>query len=161
MRVSPPTPKKTSLKAVAIGMGIIVIVVIISSILIVYFEQGYPGSKIQSFGDGLWWAAVGISTIGIGTIVPQSPLGKVLNILLMIIGLGIFSVITAIIASFFTEEEVQSDIKQEENQLEQDITTRDKILEKEEFKIESENKVILEELKRIELKLDEINKDNY
>ncbi|OZM56177.1 hypothetical protein CIB95_13830 [Lottiidibacillus patelloidae] len=38
--------------------------------------------------DGLWWAIVTTSTVGYGDLVPQSPLGKVLAVFLILAGAG-------------------------------------------------------------------------
>jgi voltage-gated potassium channel len=91
--------------------------ILISSVLILKLEQGQPESQIHDYADALWWSVVGISTIGIGTIVPTSLAGKYLTVALMIIGVFIFSILTAHIAAYFTEEEVRRDLDDELNQI--------------------------------------------
>lgn len=134
-------PKIIGLSALAI-----VIIVLISSLLIVKFEAPYPATKIHTFSDGLWWAAVGISTIGIGTIVPASAAGKILNIFLMVSGLGLFSVITAVIASLITETDVEADLRDGRRQIQATIR-------REELVVEGEDQDILAELKKIDSRL--------
>ncbi len=53
---------------------------------------------IGSFGDGLWWSAVTMATVGYGDISPKTTEGRSVAILTMIVGIGMFSLITAKLA---------------------------------------------------------------
>lgn len=50
---------------------------------------------IKSAWDGIWWALATVSTVGYGDVVPVSPLGRLLGVGLIIMGLGVFVIITA------------------------------------------------------------------
>lgn len=52
-----------------------------------------------SVGDGLWWAAATLSTVGYGDIAPKTIAGRILAVVIMIIGVGTFAIMTAAIAS--------------------------------------------------------------
>ena len=56
-----------------------------------------------SIGDGLWWAAATLSTVGYGDIAPKTFLGRALAVAIMVIGVSVFAVLTAGIASLFVE----------------------------------------------------------
>ncbi|MBI4133875.1 MAG: two pore domain potassium channel family protein [Candidatus Terrybacteria bacterium] len=87
---------------------VLVIVSAVSSELILLFEKGYPESGIRTFGDALWWSTLGISTIGLGNVVPISAAGRALTLVLAVVGIFIFSVLTAQFADLFiTEERIQ------------------------------------------------------
>lgn len=93
----------------------VVFVVIISAELILHFEGAHPGSNIKSLGDALWWSTVGISTVGIGNIVPATFAGKILNLLLALVGIFIFALLTAQFTDvFITEERIQKILEHEE-----------------------------------------------
>ncbi|WP_051314821.1 potassium channel family protein [Alteribacter aurantiacus] len=49
-----------------------------------------PGVYPDMF-DGFWWAIVTISTVGYGDFVPESHFGRILGVLLILTGVGIFS----------------------------------------------------------------------
>jgi hypothetical protein len=123
------------------------VIVVVSTFLILRFESGYPDSQIRTLNDALWWSAVGVSTIGIGNVVPESQSGKYLTLFLMVAGVVIFSVITAKIASIFTEEEVKQDLDKDikiiqgglskvEHDIEGEIAVEDKAIEDKIVKIE-------------------------
>jgi voltage-gated potassium channel len=72
--------------------------------------------NIHSIGDGIWWAWQTVTTVGYGDIVPESTLGRVLGILLMLLGVGIISLLTANFSAYIISRGTDS-IKQEEDQL--------------------------------------------
>lgn len=67
-----------------------------------YFERD-AGGNIDGFGTALWWAATTVTTVGYGDTYPTTPEGRGVAVLLMLIGITLFSVLTANIAAFFIE----------------------------------------------------------
>ena len=61
-------------------------------------EKTYP-----NIGDGLWWAIQTVTTVGYGDLVPNSTPGRVVAGLVMVVGIGFLTVITAAITSAFVE----------------------------------------------------------
>ena len=70
-------------------------VIVVSGILIASFDPG-----IQSAWDGIWWAWVTVTTVGYGDVVPVSGAGKFFASLLILLGVGLFSLLTANISAF-------------------------------------------------------------
>lgn len=54
--------------------------------------------KVERYIDAIWWSFATATTTGYGDITPASDGGKVLGILLMLMGLALFSVYTALFA---------------------------------------------------------------
>ena len=55
-------------------------------VMVVPFEQGAPGATIHNLFDALWWATTTVTTVGYGDKVPVTVPGRVVGILLQIIG---------------------------------------------------------------------------
>lgn len=61
--------------------------------------------------DGVWWAWVTVTTVGYGDIVPSTNQGRFFAGLLMVLGIGIFSMITAGFSVFFIEQKQEEEEK--------------------------------------------------
>jgi voltage-gated potassium channel len=59
-------------------------------------HESYP-----SIGTGLWWAAQTVTTVGYGDNVPVTVAGRVVAVLVMLLGISFLTVITAAITSTF------------------------------------------------------------
>jgi len=133
----------------------IVITIVVSSSLILKFEAIYPNSPIKTIPDAIWWSAVGVSTIGIGNVVPESTAGRYLTLFLMVAGVIIFSVITAKVASYFTEEEVKQDLDRDFAQIEGEIDRVEKNIEGE---VRVDDKKVEEKVEELEKKISKLEK---
>ena len=76
---------------------------------ILYYLEADVNPQITSMLDALWWSFSTASTFGYGDIVPVNVLGKSLGILLMLIGVAIFSVYTALFSRAIVDDEVYMD----------------------------------------------------
>ena len=79
-----------------------------------------------------WWAWVTVATVGYGDIVPQSVAGKVLAAVVILFGLGFFSLLTASFSVYFIsrgEIEIEEEELKEINQL-KNIERRIDVIEK-------------------------------
>lgn len=83
------------------------ILLFIIPIPIVFLEP-----SIETFTDALWWAVVTTTTVGYGDISPETPLGRILAVILMLVGIGIIGTFTSAITSFFNEKEIKNHEKQ-------------------------------------------------
>jgi voltage-gated potassium channel len=60
---------------------------------------------IDSYGKGLWLAFVSTMTVGYGDVVPTTAGSKAFAVILILLGYGIISLVTASIAAFFIGKE--------------------------------------------------------
>lgn len=77
--------------------------VIVGAATVRAFERDVEGANIDSFSDALWWALVTVTTVGYGDQFPVSPEARGVAVVLMLVGIGLFSVLTANVAAFFVE----------------------------------------------------------
>ncbi len=89
----------TIARAAQIIASVTVSITIISGVLMHFTDpKTYP-----NIGDGLWWAIQTVTTVGYGDLVPTSTTGRLVAALVMIVGIGFLTVITAAITSAFVE----------------------------------------------------------
>jgi voltage-gated potassium channel len=105
---SPPHPRAykvllgkplTARRAAGIIVSVTVSVTIISGVVMHYTDK----KTFPNIGDGFWWAVQTITTVGYGDIVPTSTAGRLVASLVMLVGIGFLTVITASITSTFIE----------------------------------------------------------
>ena len=118
--------EKNSLHYVTI---ITVFLIIASSIAFSWLEQ-------RDLSYGLWWAITTVTTVGYGDTYPETNMGRIFAALVMIIGIGFVSLLTANIASYFVEKD----------------------LENEKSDKTDPNQLILERIEDLSKKIDEINR---
>jgi len=58
-----------------------------------------PG--FATFGDALWWATVTLTTVGYGDIVPRTPAGRFVGVLVMLTGVSVLGILAGSLAGFF------------------------------------------------------------
>jgi voltage-gated potassium channel len=89
----------TALRAARIIATVTIAVTVIAGVLMRFTDA----KNFPNIGDGLWWAIQTVTTVGYGDLVPSSPAGRLVAALVMVIGIGFLTVITAAITSTFIE----------------------------------------------------------
>ena len=80
-----------------------------ASISVFEAERYAEGSNIQSFGDALWWSLVSVTTVGYGDSFPVTTEGRAVAGLLMFVGIGLFSSLTALLAAWVVKGSREED----------------------------------------------------
>ena len=102
--------------------------------------------NIHSLFDGIWSAWVTMTHVGFGDVVPTSFLGRLLSATLILFGLALFSLSTAIFSVTLIGKNIDawgSDVRQ---------------IEQEASRIETEENQILHELARLHERMDALEK---
>ena len=60
-------------------------------------------SEFHSIWLGIWWAVQTVTTVGYGDVVPHQTSGRIIAAILMLIGIGFLTVVTAVITAAFLE----------------------------------------------------------
>lgn len=89
-------------KVLAFAVGLI----FVASIPIYMIEP-----TIDEYHDALWWSIVTATTVGYGDLSPETALGRVIAVILMLFGIGLIGMVTASIATYF----IGQDREKEEN----------------------------------------------
>ena len=67
------------------------------------FERAGSDANIDNFADALWWAVVTSTTVGYGDFTPTTLEGRAVAAVLMLVGIGLLSVVTAHVAAYFVQ----------------------------------------------------------
>lgn len=120
-------------RAVGGSLAAALIAIVLATIAVALIEQS-GGGQIGDWGTALWWALATITTVGYGDVVPETLVGRIIGSLLMIVGIGVFGVLTANVAAWFIEsdddaqqqilDELKS-IRSEVESLREDLERRD------------------------------------
>ena len=70
------------------------------SALFFYEYEAPVNSSVESFGDALWWACMNMTTVG-AEIFPVTAVGKIICVILPIIGMAMFPVFTVYVTALY------------------------------------------------------------
>lgn len=88
-------------QSIALAAGLmIILLIIVSSISVLQFEMD-ANSPIHTAEDAIWWSIVTIATVGYGDLAPVTVEGRMIAIVLMVAGVGLFGTISGLVAAWF------------------------------------------------------------
>jgi voltage-gated potassium channel len=67
-------------------------------------EQDAPNANIATFGDALWWSATTVTTVGYGDHFPVTTTGRLVAVVLMLVGIACIGAITAGVAAWLVAQ---------------------------------------------------------
>jgi voltage-gated potassium channel len=79
------------------------LLLLVGGLAVTEAEQNAPDANIQGIGDGIWWAITTMTTVGYGDRFPVTVTGRLVAILLMMGGIALLGVVTAMIAAWLVE----------------------------------------------------------
>ncbi len=81
----------------------------ISLVFLIIGAVAYSLSEHVSLGESFWWAIATATTVGYGDISPHTIVGKIVALLLMIVGIGIIGMLTSSITTYFVKSDSDED----------------------------------------------------
>ena len=97
-------------KGSLISISILAVLVIIFSAIAILAVEDDTNSNIKTAEDAIWWTYTTITTVGYGDKYPVTTEGRVLAMVLMTFGVGLFGTFTAYVASIFvTDNKTQNE----------------------------------------------------
>jgi hypothetical protein len=67
-------------------------------------ERDAQPDKFENIPQSIYWAVITLASVGYGDISPVTPGGRVITVILSLVGIGIFAIPAAIMASGFTDQ---------------------------------------------------------
>tara|TARA_B100001287_G_scaffold120818_1_gene101832 strand:+ start:2006 stop:2827 length:822 start_codon:yes stop_codon:yes gene_type:complete len=96
--------RKSIPKIVVFLLTVVLFVIVIGTVM--YLIEGPSGNATPGFENipkSIYWAIVTLTTVGYGTVVPATAIGKLFASIIMLFGYGIIAVPTGIVASAVTK----------------------------------------------------------
>lgn len=80
---------------------LIILLLEFGGMLILRAESRSAEANITTAGDAIWWAYVTMTTVGYGDQYPVTPTGRLVGMVVMAAGVGLFGVLTGFLANAF------------------------------------------------------------
>jgi voltage-gated potassium channel len=90
---------------------IIILLLEFGSVGILLLEDRSPNANIKTASDAIWWVYVTITTVGYGDRYPVTNGGRLFATFIMLVGVGLFGVITGFLANKFIPSSDKSSAK--------------------------------------------------
>lgn len=87
--------------AIYVVLFVIILLLEFGSVGILAIEGSNPNGNIKTASDAMWWVYVTITTVGYGDRFPVSNEGRILGAFVMLVGVGLFGVVTGFLANKF------------------------------------------------------------
>jgi voltage-gated potassium channel Kch len=86
-----------------------IIVLEYASIFVIVAERTSPEANIKTTSDAVWWSYVTMTTVGYGDRYPVTNAGRLVGVVLMTLGVGLFGVLTGYLANAFIAPKSEPD----------------------------------------------------
>lgn len=93
--------KKKSVKLIY-TVGIFAVILVLFSTIAILQVETDAQSNIKTVEDAVWWSVSTITTVGYGDRFPVTTEGRIIAMLLMVYGVGLFGTFAGFVVAFFT-----------------------------------------------------------
>jgi len=83
---------------------IMILLVVLTASLGYLFEHEAQADKYDNIPTSIYWAVITLASVGYGDIAPVTPVGRAMTSVMAIVGIGIFAIPAALLASAFSDE---------------------------------------------------------
>jgi hypothetical protein len=83
---------------------IMILMVIMTASLGYVFEHEAQPEKFDNIPNSVYWAVITLASVGYGDISPITPVGRFMTVIMALLGIGIFAIPAALLASAFGDQ---------------------------------------------------------
>ena len=89
---------------IAASTFIMLLLVVLTASLGFLFEHEAQPDKFENIPQAIYWAVITLASVGYGDISPVTPAGRMMTIVMALVGIGIFAVPAAILSTAFNDQ---------------------------------------------------------
>ena len=89
------------LESGGVSLALVAFLLVTFSSVSVLAVEREPGSNIRSAEDAIWWSVATVTTVGYGDRYPVTTEGRIIGMVLMVCGVGMFAGLSGLVASIF------------------------------------------------------------
>jgi hypothetical protein len=89
---------------IAASTFIMLLMVVLTASLGFLFEHEAQPDKFENIPQAIYWAVITLASVGYGDISPVTPVGRLMTVIMALIGIGIFAVPAAILSTAFNDQ---------------------------------------------------------
>ncbi len=89
---------------IAASAFIMMLLVVLAASLGYLFEHEAQPDKFENIPQAIYWSVITLASVGYGDITPITPAGRLITVVLALLGIGIFAVPAAVLSSAFNEQ---------------------------------------------------------
>jgi len=127
---------------------IMILMVIMTASLGYVFEHEAQPEKFDNIPNSVYWAVITLASVGYGDISPVTPVGRFMTVVMALLGIGIFAIPAALLASAFGDQ-----LHKEREMLKANLRN----MMKDGHLDESEIEMLRAEAKRLHITIEELN----
>jgi len=83
---------------------VMMLLVVLTASLGYLFEHEAQPDKFENIPQSIYWAVIYLASVGYGDISPVTPMGRIMTIILALLGIGIFAIPAALLSSAFSDQ---------------------------------------------------------
>lgn len=85
-------------------------------------------AALKPIPDALWWAVTTVTTVGYGDRFPVTAIGRAVGAVVMVIGIGLFGLLAASLASFMIEKDIEKELDPQMVQIDERLSRIETLL---------------------------------
>ncbi|MBN2074797.1 MAG: potassium channel family protein [Dehalococcoidales bacterium] len=90
-------------------IGITTGIIFLGAFAVLVLETGTEGARITNLADAVWWTISTITTVGYGDVVPHSMAGRIMGMVLMVVGIGVMAALISQVSAALVEKRLKKE----------------------------------------------------